>query len=82
MNKPTGSRHENYEVLNLIGYGLAKFEEQLVAALGFKTKVAQIIFCKFVEHQTHNHQYRAGLLALSLDGLESASEHQDRKSVV
>ncbi|HAO78135.1 MAG TPA: hypothetical protein DCQ92_03985 [Verrucomicrobia subdivision 3 bacterium] len=40
MNKPTGSRHENYEVLNLIGYGLAKFEGQLVAALGFKTKSA------------------------------------------
>ncbi len=40
MNKPTGSRHENYEVLNLIGYGLAKFEGQLVATLGFKTKSA------------------------------------------
>lgn len=40
MNKPTGSRHENYEVLNLIGYGLAKFEGQLVTALGFKTKSA------------------------------------------
>lgn len=40
MNKATGSRHENYEVLNLIGYGLAKFEGQLVAALGFKTKSA------------------------------------------
>jgi hypothetical protein len=40
MNKPTGSRHENYEVLNLVGYGVAKFEGQLVAALGFKTKAA------------------------------------------
>lgn len=40
MSKPTGSRHANYEVLNLIGYGLAKFEGELVAALGFKTKTA------------------------------------------
>ena len=40
INKPTGRRHENYEVLNLIGYGLAKFEGPLVAALGFKTKSA------------------------------------------
>jgi hypothetical protein len=40
VNKPTGSRHENYEVLNLIGYGLAKFEGALVDALGFKTKSA------------------------------------------
>ena len=40
MNKPTGSRHANYEVLNLVGYGLAKFEGELVSALGFKTKSA------------------------------------------
>jgi len=40
MNKPSGTRHKNYEILNLIGYGLAKFEGDLVAALGFKTKSA------------------------------------------
>jgi hypothetical protein len=40
MNKPSGTRHTNYEILNLIGYGLAKFESDLVAALGFKTKSA------------------------------------------
>ena len=40
MNKPSGARHKNYEILNLIGYGLAKFEGDLVAALGFKTKSA------------------------------------------
>lgn len=38
MSKPSGTRHKNYEILNLIGYGLAKFEGDLVAALGFKTK--------------------------------------------
>lgn len=37
-NKPSGVRHTNYEILNLIGYGLAKFEKDLVAALGYKTK--------------------------------------------
>ncbi len=40
MNSASSSRHENYEVLNLIGYGLAKFEAQLVTAHGFKTKSA------------------------------------------
>ncbi len=40
MNKPSGTRHTNYEILNLIGYGLAKFESELIAALGFKTKSA------------------------------------------
>lgn len=40
MKKPSGTRHTNYEILNLIGYGLAKFEGDLVASLGFKTKSA------------------------------------------
>jgi hypothetical protein len=40
MDKPSGSRHTNYEILNLIGYGLAKFESDLVAVLGFRTKTA------------------------------------------
>jgi len=37
MNK---SRHENYELLNLIGYGLAKFDMEFVKEFGFKTKTA------------------------------------------
>jgi hypothetical protein len=32
------SRHENYEILNLIGYGLAKFALDFVQAFGFRTK--------------------------------------------
>ncbi len=40
MNKPTGVKHRNYEVLNLVGYGLAKFEKELIQELGFKTKSA------------------------------------------
>ena len=40
MSKPSGSRHANYEILNLVGYGLAKFEGDLVSVLGFKTKTA------------------------------------------
>jgi hypothetical protein len=40
MTKPSGVRHANYEILNLLGYGLAKFESDLVAALGFRTKSA------------------------------------------
>ena len=33
-------KHENYEVLNLIGYGLAKFDINFVKFFGFKTKTA------------------------------------------
>ena len=40
MSKPSGVRHEHYEVLNLIGYGLARFERELIEALGFPTKTA------------------------------------------
>lgn len=33
-------KHENYEILNLIGYGLAKFDMDFVKFFGFKTKTA------------------------------------------
>ena len=33
-------KHENYEILNLIGYGLAKFDIQLVKQFGFNSKSA------------------------------------------
>lgn len=36
----THSKHENYEILNLIGYGLAKFDKNFVKEFGFKTKTA------------------------------------------
>ena len=35
---PNSSKHENYELLNLLGYGLAKFDKALVHQFGFKTK--------------------------------------------
>ena len=38
MSKPSGVRHNNYEILNLIGYGLAKYEMDLMQSLGFATK--------------------------------------------
>ena len=34
------TKHENYEILNLIGYGLAKFNMDFVKCFGFKTKTA------------------------------------------
>lgn len=37
MNK---NKHENYELLNLIGYGLAKFNMEFVRRFGFSTKTA------------------------------------------
>lgn len=34
------AKHENYEVLNLLGYGLAKFDNTFIHQFGFKTKSA------------------------------------------
>ncbi|MGL5720860.1 MAG: DUF3883 domain-containing protein [Brevinema sp.] len=31
-------KHENYEILNLIGYGLAKFDTKFVVSMGFQNK--------------------------------------------
>ena len=33
-------QHENYEILNLIGYGLAKFDLEFMQVFGFRTKTA------------------------------------------
>ncbi len=41
MSKP----HENYHLLNLIGYGLAKFDMDLVRQFGFTTKKAFFEYC-------------------------------------
>ncbi|MBQ6615107.1 MAG: hypothetical protein IJH67_01950 [Thermoguttaceae bacterium] len=32
------NKHENYDILNMLGYGLAKFDMDLVYNMGFKTK--------------------------------------------
>jgi hypothetical protein len=36
--KNKGNKHENYEILNLIGYGLSKFNSSFIKEFGFKTK--------------------------------------------
>lgn len=41
------NKHENYEILNLIGYGLSKFNNDFIKEFGFKTKTA--FFNYFVE---------------------------------
>ncbi|MFA6426655.1 MAG: DUF3883 domain-containing protein [Phycisphaerae bacterium] len=38
MDKSGSRKHENYELLNMIGYGLAKFNEEFVKQFGFKSK--------------------------------------------
>lgn len=38
--KNKGNKHENYEILNLLGYGLAKFDNAFIHQFGFKTKSA------------------------------------------
>lgn len=47
--KNTGNKHKNYEILNLLGYGLAKFDNKFIDQFGFKTK--QSFFEYFVELQ-------------------------------
>lgn len=34
----TGNKHQNYELLNLIGYGLAKFNNDFIKEFGAKSK--------------------------------------------
>ncbi|MGL4986676.1 MAG: hypothetical protein ACRC5H_05995 [Treponemataceae bacterium] len=36
----TGNKHENYEILNLLGYGLSKFDNDFIKEFGFTTKTA------------------------------------------
>jgi hypothetical protein len=38
-------KHENYEILNLIGYGLSKFNNSFIEEFGFKTKTDFYTFC-------------------------------------
>lgn len=40
-----GNKHENYEILNLIGYGLSKFNHDFIKEFGFKTKTAFYEYC-------------------------------------
>ena len=40
-------KHKNYEILNLLGYGLAKFNNDFIKEFGFKTKAS--FFDYFVE---------------------------------
>ena len=41
----TGSKHKNYEILNLIGYGLSKFNDDFIDEFGFNTKTAFYQYC-------------------------------------
>lgn len=41
------NKHENYEILNLLGYGLSKFDNAFIKEFGFSTKTA--FFNYFVE---------------------------------
>jgi hypothetical protein len=45
--KIKSNKHENYEILNLLGYGLAKFDNEFIKQFGFQTKNS--FFKYFVE---------------------------------
>jgi hypothetical protein len=38
-------KHKNYQILNLIGYGLAKFDNEFLTEFGFTTKTSFYKFC-------------------------------------
>lgn len=40
-----GNKHENYEILNLIGYGLSKFNDDFIKEFRLKTKTAFYEYC-------------------------------------
>lgn len=46
------NRHENYEILNLIGYGLSKFNNDFIKQFGFNTKTSFYDF--FVKNKIAN----------------------------
>lgn len=39
------NKHQNYELLNLIGYGLSKFNDDFIKEFGFNTKTAFYEYC-------------------------------------
>jgi hypothetical protein len=43
--KEKGVKHENYEILNLIGYGLSKYNDDFIKEFGFKTKTSFYQYC-------------------------------------
>jgi hypothetical protein len=45
MKTSENNRHKNYEILNLIGYGLAKFDDGFIKEFGFNTKSAFYKYC-------------------------------------
>lgn len=47
--KTQNNQHPNYEVLNLIGYGLAKFDNAFIKQFNFKTKTDFYKYCLDIE---------------------------------
>ena len=39
------NKHENYEILNLLGYGLAKFDNEFIPQFDFRTKTDFYNYC-------------------------------------
>jgi len=42
---PSGQKHEHYDILNLIGYGLSKFNDDFLLHYGFANKLALYRYC-------------------------------------
>lgn len=45
MENTINNKHKNYEILNLIGYGLSKFNDDFINEFGFSTKTAFYQYC-------------------------------------
>ena len=81
------TKHKNYEILNLIGYGLAKFNDPFVKEFGFKTKTEfyeYVIRCGVAETigTVKNRQDLFENLKVIEDFLSMVLEHFTWKSIL
>jgi hypothetical protein len=70
------NKHKNYEILNLIGYGMSKFNDNFIKEFGFSTKTAFYNFC--VENKVAETE---GTIKNRMDLLDNFSLIMDVKSV-
>jgi hypothetical protein len=72
--KKSGKKHQNYEILNLIGYGLSKFNDDFIKEFGFSTKTAFYEYCVF-----HNIAETVGTVKNRMDLFDHFFPNNGRK---
>ena len=67
-------KHQNYEILNLIGYGLSKFNDDFIKEFGFQTKTAFYNYCV-----AHKIAETTGTIKNRMDLFDPFFPHNGRK---